>query len=309
MMKRISIVAFMLLIFISSELKAQQKPLFTNFIYNQFYYNPAVSASAETIDFRFLYRNQWAGLEGKPHTQTLSAYGALDKINLGLGGNIYHDQTGHLRTVGFNLSAAYGIRFGEDAMLSGGISAGMIHYKLGSDILIKESDDLAVLKAQEGKVAADIGLGIFFKRKGLSAGFSMPQVVQSSLEFDVDDASGMNKLMRHYLLSAAYRFKLSEKIEMEPSALLKTAKSAQVQVDVNLKAIYNKMLWLGLAYRSMDAVSILAGVTIKEQFQLGYSYDITTSNLNKSSNGSHEILLAYKLKNKSKTLKNANKID
>ncbi|MEX0811346.1 MAG: type IX secretion system membrane protein PorP/SprF [Chitinophagales bacterium] len=293
-----TIIAGIIILLVSAESKAQQKPLFTNYVFNQFYYNPAVAATSEAIDFRFLYRNQWAGLDGKPHTQTLSAFGALKDINLGLGGNVYHDQTGHIRNTGFNLSASYAVNIGDESMLSGGISAGIIHYKLANDINIRESDDAAVISAQEGRIAPDIGLGIYFKRKGLYAGFSMPQVIQSSLEFNVEDPDNRNKLMRHYFLMAGYRFEVADKFELEPSALLKGVKGSPLQVDINLKGIYNKMVWLGASYRSLDAVTLMAGAIIKEQFELGYAYDITTSNLNNVSNGSHEILLAYKIFNK-----------
>lgn len=278
----------------NSELHAQQKPLFSNYIFNQFYYNPAISATSKNIDIRFLYRNQWAGLEGKPHTQTLSAFGAFQKFNLGLGGNVYHDQTGHIRTTGANICASYGISIGEESMISGGLSAGIIHYKLANDINIREAGDLAVTQAQNGKVAPDIGIGLYFKRKGLYAGFSMPQVIQTSLDFEVDDPENKNKLIRHYFLTAGYRFPVSDKFEIEPAALLKAVKGAPLQVDISFRAFYNKMFWLGAAYRSQDAISIMAGAVIKKQFQIGYAYDITTSNLNNVSNGSHEILLAFK---------------
>lgn len=307
-MRRIFTLTFVIVVFLGLESEAQQKPLFTNFVFNQFYYNPAVSATSKDIDFKFLYRNQWAGLEGKPHTQTLSAFGGLKKLNLGLGGNIFHDKTGHIRNAGFNLSASYGIKFGEESMLSAGISAGMIHYSLGNDINIRETNDDAVIKAQDGRIAPDVGFGIYFKRKGLYVGFSMPQVIQVSLDFEVDDPSNMNKLLRHYFVFAGYKFSVAEKFELEPSVLLKAVKASPIQVDINLKAIYNNMVWLGASYRSLDAVTVFAGVTIKEQFQLGYAYDITTSNLNTVSNGSHELLLSYKIiRSKNDEIKNSKK--
>jgi hypothetical protein len=42
----------------------------------------------------------------------------------------------------------------------------------------------------------------------------------------------------------------------------------------------------------------MAGVIIKDFIEVGYSYDITTSNLNTVSNGAHEVLLNYRLKRK-----------
>jgi hypothetical protein len=55
------------------------------------------------------------------------------------------------------------------------------------------------------------------------------------------------------------------------------------------------MFYAGLAYRHLDAVSILAGYKNKN-FVVGYSYDYTTTELNKYSTGSHELVLSYRFK-------------
>lgn len=277
---------------------AQQKPLFSNFIFNEFYYNPAVAATKEHIDFRFLYRKQWAGLEGSPQTFNFSSYTRLKKFPLGLGGNIYHDATGPLRNSGFNIAIAYGIKLKNDGLISAGIGAGLVRFDLSNNYTIREIDDAAALAAQQGKFLPDASLGIHFMMKGFYAGFSIPQLFQSSIKLEVNDPANMNKLIRHYFLSAGYKFKVGDKFELDPSAQLKAVKAAPLQVDVNLRGIYNNLAWLGASYRSTDAVCIMAGVIIKNQFELGYAYDITTSNLNSVSNGSHEILLNYRLKRK-----------
>jgi hypothetical protein len=75
-------------------------------------------------------------------------------------------------------------------------------------------------------------------------------------------------------------------------------KAAPVQADINLRGIYNNLVWLGASYRTTDAVSVMAGVIIKDFIEVGYSYDITTSNLNTVSNGAHEVMLNYRLKRK-----------
>lgn len=278
--------------------QAQQKPLFSNFIFNEFYYNPAVANTKQHIDFRFLYRKQWAGLEGSPQTFNFSSYARLKKFPLGLGGNIYHDATGPLRNSGFNVAIAYGIELKNDGLISAGIGAGLVCLDLSNNFTIREQDDVAALAAQQGKFLPDASLGIHFMMKGFYAGFSIPQLFQSSIRLEVDDPANMNKLIRHYFLSAGYKFKVSDKFELDPSAQLKAVKAAPLQVDVNLRGIYNNLAWLGASYRSSDAICIMAGVIVKDQFELGYAYDITTSNLNTVSNGSHEILLNYRLKRK-----------
>ncbi len=280
-------------------MQAQQKPLFTNYIFNHYYYNPAVASTVDGADFRFLYRHQWAGLDGQPKTATFSPCGSLKKFPLGIGGNFYFDKTGPLSNIGFNISGSYGIELGDarnKSMIAAGISLGIIRLNLEGDATYREQNDVAVTTAQDGKVIPDIGLGIYYTWKGLYAGFSIPQIVQSEIKLDVPDPNDMNKLVRHYFLAAGYKFNVSDKFELEPSFLLKAVKAAPLQGDISLRAIYDKMVWFGASYRTSDAASVFAGVIIKEMFEIGYAYDITTSNLNSVSNGSHEIVVAYKWK-------------
>lgn len=293
--------ALLLCSLVTFELHAQQKPLFTNYVFSDYYYNPAVASTKDGADFKFLYRHQWAGLEGQPKTAIFSPCGSLKKFPLGIGGNFYFDKTGPLGNIGFNVSGSYGIRLGDArnrSMLSAGISVGIIRLTLDEEASYKELNDVAVSSAQDGKVVPDIGLGIYYRWKGLYAGFSIPQIVQTEINFDVPDENDMNKLIRHYFLAAGYKFNVSDKFEMEPSFLLKAVKAAPLQGDISVKAIYDEMVWFGASYRTSDAACVFAGVVIKEMFEIGYAYDITTSNLNSVSNGSHEILIAYKWKRK-----------
>src|SRR5690606_10753616 len=127
-------------------------------IFNDFYYNPAVAAAHnDVVNLRAIYRNQWAGLEGKPHTQTFTGFGRLKKVPVGLGGNIFRDQTGHLRNIGFSVSAAYAIDINDESSISAGISVGFLRAQLGNDINIREQGDDAVLAAQQGKISPDAG--------------------------------------------------------------------------------------------------------------------------------------------------------
>ena len=66
--------------------------------------------------------------------------------------------------------------------------------------------------------------------------------------------------------------------------------NAPVQIDINAKLSYKDFLWLGSSYRHRESVVVLLGIK-KSNFLLGYSYDITLSNIRKYSSGSHEIVL------------------
>ena len=76
--------------------------------------------------------------------------------------------------------------------------------------------------------------------------------------------------------------------------MLKGTFPKALQFDINTRVIYQKMVWLGLSYRTGDAMSVLLGYTHEERIYIGYSYDITLSDLQKYNTGTHEIMIGYR---------------
>ena len=73
--------------------------------------------------------------------------------------------------------------------------------------------------------------------------------------------------------------------------MVKKVGALPIQLDLNIRGVYNDFLWTGISYRTSDAVVALFGVDYG-QSSFGYSYDITVSKLTNRSGGSHEVSLA-----------------
>jgi hypothetical protein len=54
------------------------------------------------------------------------------------------------------------------------------------------------------------------------------------------------------------------------------------------------MVWLGLSYRTKDALSVMLGYLHKNWMMVGYSFDYTTTRLRNYSSGTHEIVLGLR---------------
>jgi Type IX secretion system membrane protein PorP/SprF len=67
-----------------------------------------------------------------------------------------------------------------------------------------------------------------------------------------------------------------------------------MQLDLNAKVRYRDLVWAGLSYRNKDAMVLMAGATLLKNWDVAYSYDITTSELRKYSGGSHEVIIGYR---------------
>ena len=75
------------------------------------------------------------------------------------------------------------------------------------------------------------------------------------------------------------------------SAKITTA--SPLQYDINANILLNNIIWLGASYRSGDAVVILAEYQLSKKLRMGYSFDLTLTELRNYSAGSHEIMIGY----------------
>jgi type IX secretion system PorP/SprF family membrane protein len=76
--------------------KAQQDPLYGQYVFNNAIINPAQAGVKENNQLGLLYRNQWAGIDGAPINKSLFLNMRLPK-NLGLALGIYSDEIGPIR--------------------------------------------------------------------------------------------------------------------------------------------------------------------------------------------------------------------
>lgn len=295
-MKHIAII-IVFLVGVSLTSQAQQIEQYTQYMLNPFVLNPGAVGSEDFSSAKFTYRKQWAGgFNGEePTTAILSFNGKPSQFqNVGLGAIIFNDVTGPTRRTGLQLAYAYQLPLGATSTKLGlGLAGNILQYSLDVNALIlNEDNDPAILGANESKIGGDANIGAFLHDKNYYVGISVAQLFQSKFVFNQDTAGFIN-LDRHLFAIAGYKYDLSDNLELEPSVLLKSVSAAPVQFDLNARLIYDKRYWLGFNYRTSDAISILAGLTFSDQWHLGYSYDITTSELKTVSSGSHEVMIGF----------------
>lgn len=79
--------------------------------------------------------------------------------------------------------------------------------------------------------------------------------------------------------------------------MLVKSDATSTQVDLNATFLYNNMVWLGVSYRTEDAIAPMIGYQFKpndkSMLRIGYSYNVATSALSNYSSGSHEVMLNY----------------
>lgn len=275
---------------------AQQDPQFTQYMFDRLSINPAYAGIGGNICATALLRQQWSGFDGAPKTALVNVHGPINKINSGIGLSVYFDKLGQQNNTAARLSYAYHFRLnGGTSKLSLGVYAGLINRTLGNDWIAVDpvADDAAIPSNGRSASGFDLGGGIYYQGPKVWAGLSSTQLNEADLE-DVSIQSA-----RHYYAQAGFDWWIGgdKKYTLQPSALVKSD-GTSTQFDLSALFLYNNMVWLGASYRTEDAIAPMIGYQMQfpknsSMLRIGYSYDVTTSELRNYSSGSHEIMLSY----------------
>jgi type IX secretion system PorP/SprF family membrane protein len=306
-MKKFFIIVMMALLLpfgkTGNELFAQQLPLFSQFMLNDYFLNPAVAGSRPYFDAVSANRLQWIGITDAPRTYALSMQGPLKAKNMGVGGYLFTDVSGPTRRIGFSGSYAYHVKVSEDIKLSLSLSAGMVQFAVdATKLTLDNTGDYVFANGYQSKLVPDLGTSFYLYSPDKENGYSkwwfggyVPQVFAAKLNlFETPIPTG--KLATHFYFTGGYRLSLTDDIAAEPTLLFKVVSPTPAQLDLGARFLYKNKFWVGGTYRTKDAIAAMVGYTHKDNLTFGYSYDVTTSNLKNYSNGTHELIIALHFK-------------
>ncbi|HBS85220.1 MAG TPA: hypothetical protein DEA97_01610, partial [Bacteroidales bacterium] len=186
------------------------------------------------------------------------------------------------------------LKLGSETKLGLGLSLSAFQYSLDeSQLDLLEEGDNAVTYGTETVFVPDANFGAYLYGEKYFAGLAAQQLVQFKIQLG-DNGQNSNQIVRHYFITGGYTFDLGEKFQLQPSLLLKGTERSPFQVDINLKAIYQKNYWLGVSFRTQDAVIAMLGVKV-DKYMIGYAFDYTLSNIINYSSGSHEIMIGINI--------------
>ncbi len=276
----------------------QQLPHYTQYLINNYVTNPAIGGTMNYFNAQSNHRYQWNGVKDAPRTYIFSLHGPIVK-NMGVGGYVFTDFTGPTRRSGFQLSYSYRVKVTESIKLSFGISGGILQFLVdGGKVNLENLNDLVLSNSIQSVVVPDIGGGLYLYHPDWFFSVSAPQLVGSKLQFFDNFDQTLSRLSSHYFMSAGYTFHVTDDIDVQPSFFMKYIDPLPLQVDVTLRGIYQDNIWLGVSYRSEDAVGALLGYEFKKNFMLGYSYDYPINGISQVSSGSHELMVGFRFRNK-----------
>jgi type IX secretion system PorP/SprF family membrane protein len=298
--------------------QAQQVPMYSQYIMNGFLINPSLAGHDGYTAINLTVREQWVGLEGAPTTYAASFQTRVLKDSyiskstsvrrklvkptkggkVGMGGYVFNDNNGIMKRTGFQAAYAYHIPLnsgGEDIKnLSFGLALTAYQFSVNTLGLIYDPNDDVLNSYDRSIFIPDFNFGVSLSASKYYAGFAMTNLSRGSIT--IADTSGTKRAeLGHYFITGGYRIPLSSEWMLEPSTLIKSSDLffKAIQADLTLRTYFRNDYWLGVSYRTSDAIIVMAGLKV-DRFYFGYAFDFILSDIRTQSIGSHEITMAVK---------------
>lgn len=309
----------MLLLLSITTMNAQEGlPIYSDYLTDNYYLiHPSMAGVANCAKVRLTARQQWFGSENAPRLGTLSINRRLGDGPSALGGIIYSDRNGFHSQVGAYATYAHHIMFSRNEidlnMLSFGLSAGFIQYKLDETSFLSQGFDPIIAGIEQSATNFNIDFGFSYHFLNFYAHATVKNVLNNEgINFNEQGLSFDN--LRTYLLSVGNTFsKYGSDWSYEPSIMFMYRDATQESsIDINGK-VYKQMdfgrLWGGLSYRrSFDGAQFLDGSGVSNQrlqyvtpfigvdynnFMFAYTYSYQANSVVFNNGGFHQITLGY----------------
>ncbi len=324
-MKKTRYIFLILLLAVGQNSFAQQESQFINVMNNPYMINPAAGGMNGVMHFELTSRSQWLGYNGGPRTfmltgnseikvgskndRVLSEFNTEDKAlfsdpsaTLGkikhvVGGRALNDVIGPFAKTSVFGSYAIHLPFTKKLNFGLGVGIGWSNFRIDQErVILYQEDDASYaqfLGTSSAQNILDANAGLIFYNDNFVGGISMVQLLKNKSSFsDIATESFFN---RHYFLTAKYRFDFENKISVEPIVVAKIAENSPVSLDAGIRFAYNRGAWLGIQYRTSNAIVFQLGANVIKNLYVAYGYEAGIGKIRTANNGTHEIQLGFYL--------------
>jgi type IX secretion system PorP/SprF family membrane protein len=293
-MKKIYFIAILALAI--NELRAQQDPHYTQYMYNMSVMNPAYAGSKETMSGGVLYRAQWVGLDGAPTTGTFFLHSPVGR-NVGLGLSVISDKIGPVEENNVYADFSYTLNLGGEHRLAFGLKGGLTMHNIDFETIYptlpQPTPNDPFFASNPNNTFLNIGTGVFYYTQKYYVAFSVPNMLKSKyLDFSGREY-GTDVI--HYFLTGGYVFDLNPNLKFKPFAMIKSSVNAPTSVDVSTNFMLYDKFELGATYRLEDSFGAMASFAVTPSLRIGYAYDRVVSDLRTVAPASHEVMILFDL--------------
>ncbi|PLX10523.1 MAG: hypothetical protein C0598_10195 [Marinilabiliales bacterium] len=295
------LICSLILVFAGLSIFSQQQSQYTQYVFNKSNINPAYVGSANAICVFGTARQQWMGFKDEngatigPRDFLVNVEMPLFSIKSGAGISVESDKLGPVNNLSVRLNYAFHHLINTKHKISYGLGVELLNRTIDFSNLyyFDNGDPLLKSNKKESAMFVDLNFGINYSlNDNFYVGISGTRLLGNSNEIGGVEYNNS----RGFFLLTGYDFILNsnkkKSLILSTGVLAKTTFSVS-QVEAHAIVRYLDRYWAGINYRLDDAVCLMAGVRLYD-FDIGVSYDYTTSRLSKAgSYGSPEIFIRY----------------
>ncbi len=306
-------------VFVSHVMMSQEGlPIYSDYLTDNYYIiHPSMAGAALCGKVRLTARQQWFGQDDAPSLQTLSLNTRIGDSKSAVGGILYNDKNGFHSQVGGYVTYAHHLMFSRNPidlnMLSFGLSAGFIQYKLDETEWLAQGFDPIVSGIELSATNLNIDLGFSYHFLNFYAHATAKNILNND-GVNLNEQGLSFRNLRTYLFSAGYVFDgINSDWTYEPSIMyMYRDATKENSIDVNMK-VYRTMdfgkVWGGISYRrSFDGAEFQDGAGVSSQklqyftpflgvdyneFIFAYTYSYQANSVVFDNGGFHQITLGY----------------
>lgn len=289
------------LVVITNICSAQRNTQYTQFMPNKLWINPGYAGSYNLGVVTAIAREQWIGLNGSPSSQGLNFHTPMANNRIGVGLNISFDEIGP--TNNMFISGQYSYRLPlKKGTLGIGLNASINNFSINFNQLEGiQAIDQNIPGATRSRLQPNFGFGAYYQSEKFFGGLSVPFLLRNELTF-VDDDQTLTYAQQDVSMyaMAGMLMRLSDKIALKPSVMVKYDRNSPLDMDLNASLIFFDRLWTGLSYRvgtgatyTSESIDFIVQYQFTNALRMGLAYDYTLTNIQTVQDGSFEILLQY----------------
>jgi type IX secretion system PorP/SprF family membrane protein len=203
-----------------------------------------------------------------------------------------------MHRTGLQLAYAYHIAMGRTDGIPNDMSFGLAmtayQFSVNTNGLIYDKADPVMNSFDRSIFIPDFNFGASFTTSKYYVGFAMTNLLRGSI-IVADSSSTRRSQLGNYFLTGGVKFQLTPDWILEPSSFIKASDMLlkSVQMDLTARVYYKEDYWIGVSYRTQDAIIMLLGLKY-DRFYFAYAFDYALTDIRKQSFGSHELSLAVK---------------
>ncbi len=291
---------FILFVFSSRLVMAQQRSHLLFFKDNLVHFNPA-HTGVDGSKIQISSRSQWLGIKNAPNTNSLR-YISGKKKNVTWGYNIETDRVFIENKNSISADYSYQLKLDDQKTLYLGMRMGLYSYNFDVDELVRVTNEPnELLEAVSGYIGNIIGVGFYYSDVREKAehffSYAVPNVV-SLRRFKSENGitTEVTDRIHHYFVGGS-KIKMGEN-SLIPHFLVRHVQYAPVLYSLLIGFEFRKNFELGFGVTNNDYLSGYFSLKKMEKYNIGIGYEFPNSTKKTAlRRGTVEFNLIYKLSN------------